>query len=600
MTATGGGPAVRSAAAGAPAGAGGRSRVTARSRAPRLRTVLGVARVEALLLVRSLLVLAGLVAGGAVAWVLISPREPLWWNAAWRIGFGQLVLAMAVLVATQLAAGRARRDAMADLYASFPATAGHRTLAHLAGLAGAAPASLLVIGAAAAVVQVRGAIGTPSITVLAGGLLLVIAAGAAGIAIGTRFPHPLAGVLGALVLLLSSGTSHTATGSGIWLLPWEWTQDQLGWLPGPLAGYPPAGAHVLELAGIAVLAGIVALTVTAGRARARAGLATAGILALAVICLAGALQLRPIPTAELNHLVTEAADPASVQRCTTVSHVRYCLYPGFGRDLASVEAPVSGVLAHLPARPDQPLTVRQVLSPDLLDPTLIHGHPKRQVSRWQAQMQTAPGNAATASAIYLPVGSWPATVGQLSDAHFDVALAAAEWAVRLPPQATGTPDGPVFLPCVPLDQAREAIAVWLAILATRPPAGELQDGLGGLGTGQGFQGVGVRNTIIPIWTSPGAGANYVTPGVVPQTTAAGYLLASAMTSLPEQRVAHVLKSAWATWLNWHATDAQLAAALGIRMPAVPAPPAPPRAAGPGIPIVPPGPGSGPQNPVCTA
>lgn len=591
---------MRSAAAGAPAGAGGRSRVTARSRAPRLRTVLGVARVEALLLVRSLLVLAGLVAGGAVAWVLISPREPLWWNAAWRIGFGQLVLAMAVLVATQLAAGRPRRDAMADLYASFPATAGHRTLAHLAGLAGAAPASLLLIGAAAAVVQVRGAIGTPSITVLAGGLLLVIAAGAAGIAIGTRFPHPLAGVLGALVLLLSSGTSHTATGSGIWLLPWEWTQDQLGWLPGPLAGYPPAGAHVLELAGIAVLAGIVALTVTAGRARARAGLATAGILALAVTCLAGALQLRPIPTPELNRLVTEATDPASVQRCTTVSHVRYCLYPGFGRDLASVEAPVSGVLAHLPARPDQPLTVRQVLSPDLLDPTLTHGHPERQVSRWQAQMQTAPGNAATASAIYLPVGSWPATVGQLSDAHFDVALAAAEWAVRLPPQATGTPDGPVFLPCVPLDQAREAIAIWLAILATRPPAGELQDGLGGLGTGQGFQGVGVRNTIIPIWTSPGAGANYVTPGVVPQTTAAGYLLASAMTSLPEQRVAHVLKSAWATWLNWHATDAQLAAALGIRMPAVPAPPAPPRAAGPGIPIVPPGPGSGPQNPVCTA
>ncbi len=241
-----------------------------RSKGPRLRTVLGVARVEALLLVRSLLVLAGLVAGGAVAWVLISPREPLWWNAAWQIGFGQIVLAMAVLVAAQLAAGRPRRDAMADLYASFPATASHRTLAHLAGLAGAAPASLLLIGAAAAVVQVRGVIGTPSITVLAGGLLLVIAAGAAGIAIGTRFPHPLAGVLGALVLLLSSGTSHTATGPGIWLVPWEWTQDQLGSLPGPLAGYPPAGGHVLELAGIAVLAGLVALAVTASRARVRA------------------------------------------------------------------------------------------------------------------------------------------------------------------------------------------------------------------------------------------------------------------------------------------------------------------------------------------
>ena len=69
-----------------------------------------LARVEAFLLVRSLLVLAGLLAGGAVVWVLFGPAEPLWWNAAWQIGFGQLVLGMAVLVAAQLAAGRARRD----------------------------------------------------------------------------------------------------------------------------------------------------------------------------------------------------------------------------------------------------------------------------------------------------------------------------------------------------------------------------------------------------------------------------------------------------------------------------------------------------------
>lgn len=117
---------------------------------------------------------------------------------------------------------------------------GARTLAHLAGLAGAVPASLLLIGAAAAVVQVRGAIGAPSAAVLAGGLLLVMAAGAAGIAIGTRFPHPLAGVLGALVLLLISANSHTLSGGAVWLLPWEVKQDQLGQLPGPLAGYPAA------------------------------------------------------------------------------------------------------------------------------------------------------------------------------------------------------------------------------------------------------------------------------------------------------------------------------------------------------------------------
>jgi hypothetical protein len=56
--------------------------------------------------------------------------------------------------------------------------------------------------------------------VLAGGLLLVIAAGAAGIAIGMRFTHPLAGVLGALVLFATAVTAgHLAPGASIWLLP---------------------------------------------------------------------------------------------------------------------------------------------------------------------------------------------------------------------------------------------------------------------------------------------------------------------------------------------------------------------------------------------
>jgi hypothetical protein len=559
---------------------------TARSRPPRLRTVLGLAWLEASLLFRSLLVLAGLLTGGYAIWFFFNWVEPLWWNAAWEIGYGQLVLSMAVLVAAQLAAGRVRRNGMTDLYASFPATAGTRTLAHLTGLLGAVPASLLLIGAGVAVVEVRGAVGGPSIVVLASGLALVIAAGAVGVAIGTRFPHPLAGVLGALALLLSSATTHVASGAGIWLVPWQVRLDQLGWLPSALPGYPPGSAHALELAGLAVLAGIVALAVTASRVRERTGLAAAGIVAVAVICLAGVLQLQPIPTADLNHLVAEAANPASVQHCTTANRVRYCLYPDFGHQLPSLEGPVNGVLAHVPARPGEPLTVRQVLSLTL-DSALAHGHPHRQVSRWAAQVQREPGNGngAPASAVYLPIGYWPATGGRLADAHFELALAAADWAMRIPPQAVGSPAGEVFLPCVPLDQAREAIAIWLAILATRPSAGELQHGLD---AGGNF--AEVHNTIVPIWNYPGAGDGYVTPaGGGPQDTAAGYLLADAMTRLPAQQVSRVLKNTWGRWLNWHTTDAQLAAALGIPMPRVQAPSPPPGSAT----------GSGPQNPLCT-
>ncbi len=568
MTATASGPVLRG--------------VTARSRAPRLRMVLDLARVEASRLVRGVLVLAGLLAGGAVVWVLLSSTQPLWWNVGWRTNGGQLVLAMAVLAAAQLAAGRSRRDGVADLCTSFPATPGLRTLAHLIGLAGAAPASVVLLGAAAAVVQLRGAIGAPSIAVLAGGLLLVIAAGAAGIAIGTRFPHPLAGVLGALVLFVTGATTHVASGAGIWLLPWEIVDDQLGSLPGPLAGYPPASAHAAELVGIAVLAGIVALAVTVRSAGGRAGLAAVGVLAVAVICVAGAVELQPIPTADLNRLVTEVADPASAQKCLSADQVSYCLYPGFGRDLPSLEAPVELVLAHLPARPPEPLTIRQATSLSL-DSTFTHGHSPLQVSLWDAQLRRASGNAATLSAVYLSVGSWPAPGGQLADARFDVALAAADWSVGLPfPVGYGQA-------CVPLDQAREAIAIWLAIVATHAPAGELQDGL--RGPGGGAQGTEVDDTMVQVWNPPGVDAGYLT-GSLPQFTAAGYLLAHEMTSLPEQKVSQVLDGAWTTWLNRHTSEAKLAAALGIPMPAVPAPPGPGAATAPG-------PGNGPQSPVCT-
>jgi hypothetical protein len=604
VTATEGGPALRGANAAVPAGNDGWPGVIAGSRTR--RPVLSLARWEASLLIRSALVLTGLLAGGVTTWILIGPAEPLWWNAAWKLGFGQLVLGAAVLAAAQLAAGRARRNGMADLYASFPATAGTRTLGHLAGLAGAAPASLVLLGATAAVVTMRGAVGSPSVATLAGGLLLVIASGAVGVAIAARFPHPLAGLLGALALILSSGTNHIGSGAGIWLLPWEWSQDQLSSLVAPLAGYPPVGAHVLELAGLAALAAAIALAATASRARARAGLATCGVAALAVICLAGVLQLRPIPTAELNHLVSGAANPASVQRCTTASGVRYCLYPGFSRQLPSLAAPVSAVLAHVPVRPGQPLTVMQVSSLYLPDSTLTHGHPRRQVSRWEAQLQQAPGTTASVSHIYLPVGSWPAVGGQLADARFDVALAAAQWALRIPVQAIGNPTtGPVYLPCVAVDQAREAIAIWLAILATHPPAGELQAGLTApAGRPLVFR---VSTGLVSVWNYPGWAGSYLAPAQPGPQTAAGYLLASAMMRLPEERVAHVVAAGWRRWLDVRTTDAELAAALGIPMPSVPVPQLP----GAGgraravVRAVNTGPGGGPgapdvPNPVCTS
>ena len=333
----------------------------------------------------------------------------------------------------------------------------------------------------------------------------------------------------------------------------------------------------------------MALAVTVRGARARGLVVILAALAVAASGLAGAAQLRPLPAAELNQLATEAAAPASVQHCTTASGVRYCLYPGFGRDLPSLAGPVSGVLAQVPVRPGQLLTVRQTAALDFTDTTLTHGHPRRQVSRWNTEALRAPGTVATSSAIYLPVGFWPAAGDQLADAHFALALAAAEWAVRFSP-AIGSTRAPADSPleqCVPLDQAREAIAIWLAILATHPYAGELQNPLG---RNRSF--AVLRDTTVFTWVSPGSLNGYLAPSVAgPQTTAAGYLLANAMTGLPEAKVSRVLAGAWGRWLNWHTTDAQLAAALGISMPRVPAAPA----------LPPPGPARGPvlRSPLCT-
>jgi len=358
--------------------------------------------------------------------------------------------------------------------------------------------------------------------------------------------------------------------------------DQVANLPGPLAGYPPSGAHAVELAGLAVLAGILALAVTVRHAWARGGLAAAGIIAVAAICFAGALQVRPIPTADLNHLVSEVADPASVQHCTTARQVRYCLYPDFGSVLPPLETSVDGVLAHLPAQPGQPLTIRQVTSLSLPDSVLTHGHSNREVSRWDAQAQQAPGNASAAPASAIYVNAWP-PAGQQGNADFGLALATAVWALRLPGAGGTSSNTGELQACVPVNQAREAVAIWLAILATHPSTSDFQ---GGLGIGMGIQGTEVGNSFIQTWNYPGG---YVTPaGGGVQDTAVGYLLAKEMTSLPQQKVSHVMAGAWSQWLNWHTTDAQLAAALGIPMPSV-STPAP----------LPPGPGNGPQAPLCT-
>lgn len=541
---------------------GGISR-TAPRRAHPIRATLALARIEAFMLVRSALVLGGLVAGAGLVWGVTEHTLPLWWDVGWRLGYGQMVLSTTVLVATQLAAGRVCRDGLQDLYASFPAPAGTRVRAQLLAALGALPAGLVLVAAAAAAFGWRGAIGTPSAAVLVAGVVLVVAGAAVGVAVGVRFPHPLAGVLAGLVWFGAFSQTNRFNGGVPWLFPWSFTGG-LGSLPAPLAGYPPAAAHAVELGAVAVLAAAVALAVTAIRRRHRASLVGVGVLALAAACVAGAVQLQPVSTAALDRLAVQIAEPAAVQQCTSTDGVRYCVYPGFESLVPTFRGPVEGVLAKLPARPAQGLTVRQVADRMLTDPALTHGHTEQQVASWLTRMKTDPFVAPASGEIYPVVGQWPAG-GALPAARFDVALGTAEWAVGLP---TATGDVPNVGQCVPVGQAREAIAIWLAILATHPSSSTLQAGLPGSGPGHGsYESVG--NTVVATWAYPGNFDGYVAAG--PEFTVDGYLLARAMTALPAQHVQQVLAESWNRWRNPNTSAADLAAALGIAQPTFPVP-----------------------------
>jgi hypothetical protein len=560
------------------------------------RAVTGLAGTEAWRLARSPLIFAGFLTGGLLVWIYTHGTQPVWWNGDWTIGYGQMALSIAVLIAAQLATGRAHRDGMSQLYGSFPVSPARRALAQLLGLLGAVPACLVLIGVVAGVFEMHHVVGTPDPAVLLGGILLVPAGGAIGVAIGSRFPHPLAGLLGAFAWFVPFSQSNRISGPITWMLPWI-KPAQLGLLPGRLAGYPPALVHAAELAAIMVLAGALAMTAAStGGPRPTAPLSIAAC-ALAAIVAACGIQAQPIPARDVQNLVNQVAGIDSSQLCTTDSPVRYCLYPAFAGKSASLRSTVDAVLAHAPAQHERTLTIAQYTGLSTDDGILTNGHSSQQVSAWGAQLSGAPANLPSASSIFLNLGSWPTGGQAAADARFDLALGAGEWAVGLPTNTgIGTGTGPDSLPepCVPLNQAREAIAVFLAAQATALPPSPYQNSNSAI-TGDEF--AQVNGTTIVTWAYPGEEDDYgdylASPGA--QTTAAGYLLAQAMTRLPADHVTSVLSAAWDAWTNPHTTDNQLAAALGIATPTVPT-----GLTGPHGQLLTPPPGAIPAQPECTS
>ena len=377
------------------------------------------------------------------------------------------------------------------------------------------------------------------------------------------------------LVLSFSNPIHLPDGMA-WLFPWSAPGFLLNSLPGVTVPYPPP-AHLAELAGLIVLAVVVSLWPVLARRRVAAVLAVAGI---GVTCWSGWLEAKPVSPSVLDTMAREVTQPSDFEQCQLTGGVRYCYYPAFRPLVRQWAVAVDGVVARLPLATRGVLTVRQVwdlgfLVPPLLTPAGLTSNgpppPGRQttaVANFQQALSVDPRLVPGSSVppVYTDA-SWNSGK-KLGDAQFGLAVSAAEWATGLPTTGRkvsfnyaipggGGEGGIDILACVPVGQARQSIALWLAAGAT--PA--TRSAFAHLGSPVSTQ-VG-KQWIATIAVS-GSG-----PSVGLMATAQGAALAAEMLRLPPRTVQARLSTRWQYWISAHATTAQLAAALGLRLPAQP-------------------------------
>jgi hypothetical protein len=560
------------------------------------RAVLLAGRAEAIRLLRNPLVLLGAAASAALVGWNSWGTIPKWWVWDVQLDSSLLVLAATTLLACHLAAGRVSRDGATALYESYPVSAATRAAAHLIGLAGPLLLAVVVEGAAVAWLDFLGPVGSPRLGVLAQGLLLVVLGGALGTALAGPLPNPVAAVFSIVVLgvvewdlLNPFGVQVAVPPATAWFFPW--TQPVLSrYLPGPIATIPPAAhlAWLAALTGVAACAGLWRASRRTGSSSSRAGTRSAAAALAACVAAVGwsGWTLGHPPTASVTAgLASAITHPAQAERCVTQQGVRYCAYPGFGPDVARWAAVVNGVLGLLPAPPAARLTVRQVVDGavfqagpgESFDPA-AQGQPGQtlKLPKGVGKFVAAEG----ADPALVPGSSYPPVYVDLdwsagpSAGEYQLGLAeqAAWWVAGLPTTQrivdNDTPEETDMLSssCVPVGQAREAIAVWLAVSATQGSRAAFLAGEAYVGR-FGVSGGALRTTVGRVAGMAGAATAGYHANL--QATAAGGELAEAMLRLPRLRVEAALASNWPGWLRATATDKQLAAALGVPLPPVP-------------------------------
>jgi hypothetical protein len=559
-----------------------------RKRGSNFRTVALLGRTEAARLCRSPLVVAGALMTAALIWWNSRATVPQW--SVWNVQIDSIMLALAglVLIAAQLAASRVRRDGTTQLYDALPATAALRAGGYLLGIAGPVVIGTLLMLLSSAWITLRHPVGSLSLMLLIQGVLLVALGGVIGVALGCWFPHPVAGPLAAVVigaaeanLILPSGGPIPMPGGIGWLFPWA-QPVVLRWLPEPGPAIPPS-SHWLWL--MALIALGVTAAVWRGMSSTRtksmsAVLACVVCISVAISVFAGWAQLRPVPARVLDSLAYQLMNPAKFERCVVEQHVRYCAYPGFAADVARWADVVNGVLSRVPATGTSLLTVRQVADVNVFGAPFYAGsQPTAANAAVLSSLDSSFGrfvNAETSDPYLIPGSSVPPVYtdinwgnGAASGAYeLSLSMQVGRWIARLPTtwqrsesyNCGANCTAVAQLTCVPVGQAREAVALWLAASAT---PGARDAFLSELASAPESTRVG-RQWVATYTFATGHGYQAAL-----QFTAQAAVLARAMLLAPRKRVEAALAASWPKWLAADTTDVQLAAALKLPMPPIP-------------------------------
>lgn len=318
------------------------------------RACAALTRVEAVRLLRHPAVLVGILAylvPWFYSWTTQGERGhfPVLQDADRGTQIRLLPLALATLLAANLAVLRPSRDGAEALFDVLVLPARHRAAAMLAALVPAGLVAAVLVAARMVALETQsGAAGRPNAFELACGPSMVVLLGAVGVLLGYLVRSAAAAPLGlvALVVMILAAMlpGRLADSSARWLLPLASEMEGSPPLPVNLLGRP-AGWHLVYLAGLLVLLVVAVMAANQVRGVALGGVTVAGLVLTLV---AGTLQVRPLSDGLVAARVAATESPASQQTCEHRDQVTYCAFPDFTPQIAGWEEVVHGILRRTP------------------------------------------------------------------------------------------------------------------------------------------------------------------------------------------------------------------------------------------------------------